>query len=101
MPIIEFFLFMILVISVILYSPFGKVLAESLFGKKSVEFDELNKKYEDLKLQISDQQEQINKLTQTLLFYDSKMAKLDQEELNKNEKIKQMNQSLNKNANNI
>lgn len=102
MPIvIETLVLIIVISSIILYSPFAKAIAEALFGKGSVEFNELNKKYEELKVQVNEQQEQINKLTETLLFYDSNLSKLAKEDNIKLDKLKKMNNGLNKDANNI
>lgn len=74
---IEVFLFIILISSVLLYSPVGRVIVEHILNKNRKELDyfELKTKYNELANKIAQQEQDINQLREMVIFYENKLPK--------------------------
>ncbi len=83
--IIELVAFFFLISFVLFFSPVGKVIAESFFGKKQNN-DILNKMNQLIK-KIEEQEEEIQKLREIVIFNDGKIKKIQNLDLSKNQNI--------------
>lgn len=78
MVIIDVVLFLILIVSIIAFSPAGKILLEYFLGiNNDQNVRDLAQKYLMLEEKVKEQEEELKNLRESYIFYDDKLKKLE------------------------
>lgn len=78
------------IVAIFCFSPIGKAIATSISGKTTYsgdsyrEIDELKNKYNNLEYKLAETQREMDKLRESVVFYDSKKIKSNNISLEKN-----------------